>query len=166
MSQSLASWHVNPRKLGQILKQYIREGGYSVASVAKSTGISRDTVDNILSGKVQEVSFEKLMKICCAIMVPMTAVKTLLIKDEDIDFEDRILLYDVGSSDILPVTDVDTAQMPVPESVVVAAEAVAAAEKPPEPVRPTAITEEYVAFLQQHITHLTALLEMSMRKEG
>ena len=164
MSYTLSTWHVNPRKLGQILKQYMKEGGYTVSSVSKMTGISRDTIDNILNGKVQEVSFEKLLKICCAIMVPLTAVKMMLIKDEDIDFTDRVILYDAANGDVLPATDVDESQLPVPESVVVAAEAVAAAEKPPEPVHPTKTTEEYIAFLQGHIDRLTALLEMAMSK--
>ena len=164
MPYTLQTWHVNPRKLGQILKQYIKESGYTVAHIQHETGISRDTIDNILSGKVQEVTFEKLLKICCSIHIPMTAVKMMLLADEDIDFRDRISIVDVSTGDVLPATDVDPSQLPVPETVKVAAEAVAAAEKPPEPARPGAHTEEYVLFLQQHISQLTSLLEMALRK--
>ena len=64
MLYSLAGWHINPRKLGQILKQLFKEGGYSIAYVSRDTGISRDTIENILAGKIQEVSYEKLQKIC------------------------------------------------------------------------------------------------------
>ena len=163
MLYSLAGWHINPRKLGQILKQLFKEGGYSIAYVSRDTGISRDTIENILAGKIQEVSYEKLQKICCSIRVPLTVVKTMVFQDEPVDFLDRVFLVDATTGEIVSFTDIDRSQLPVPETVVAAAEAVAAAEKPLEPTRPTKTTEEYIAFLQAHIDRLTALLEISMR---
>jgi hypothetical protein len=45
---------------------------------------------------------------------------------------------------------------------VAVAEAVAAAENPPQPTPNIRTTEEYITFLQAHIEHLTALLDKAM----
>ena len=136
------------------------------AQLAKKTGISRDTLRNIFTGETQEVSFEKLFKICHAIETPLVVVEMLMFKDEDTDFADKILYYDPAKGDILPAADVDPDQLPVPETVVAAAEAVAAADKPPEPAPPSKTTEEHIAFLQTHIDRLTSLLELAISSKG
>lgn len=163
MPQSLDMFHFNPIKLGQILRQLAKDKGISKAVLQKCTGISRDTIGNIFSGETQEVSFEKLFKICFVLETPLAVVKMLLLKDEDIDFADKVLYYDPSDGAVLPATDVDTDQLPVPDSVVAVAEAVAAADPPaPAPTPPNAA--EHIAFLQAHIDRLTTLLELALQR--
>lgn len=170
MSYTLIDFHFNPRKLGQILKQLCKDRGISKASLASKTGLSYDTIDNIFAGKVQEVSFEKLFKICCVIGVPVEVVMMLMVKDEDIDFVDDILLYSVEANEALPVSDIDQSQTPGPvsDAVSAVAEAVAAAEAPSQDVRSAADVpcsgysrEEVSLFLdrieRQHVRHIAEL---------
>lgn len=162
MTQTLEMFHFNPVKLGQILKQFCKGKDISQTVLAKKTGISRDTIVKIFHGEVQETSFEKIFKMCCVLGVPMVVIEMLMIKEEDIDFADKIVLYDTSSGDVLPVTEVDTEQISVPDTVIAAAEAVAATEKPPVHSAHTQTTDEYIAFLQAHIERLTALLDKAM----
>lgn len=163
MSNTLRDFHFNPVKLGQIIKQMMNERKVSNGLMQKLTAVSRDTIENIINGRNQDIKFEQLFKICCVLEVPVAVIEMLMIKDEDIDFTDQIVYYDAANGEVLPAADVDPAQVPVSDTVVAVAEAVAAAEKPPEPTHPAPITTEYVAFLQDHIKHLTALLEISMK---
>lgn len=162
MPCSLADFHFNSVKLGQILQRFAEKCGMGKGAVSRMTGISRDTITNIYNGDTQEVSFEKVFKMCVAFGVPMIAFEKLGVLGEDTDFADRIVMYDTASGDVLPATEVDIKEMPVPETVVAVAEAVAAVENPP-PTPHTHTTEEYITFLQSHIDRLTALLEISMR---
>lgn len=164
MPQNLVQFHFNPSKLGQILLQFSLQYNVNKSALSKKTGISRDTITNIFSGDTQEVSFEKLFKICCVLGVPMVVIEKLMVQDEDIDFADKIVMYDTSSGDVLPATEVDIGKMPVPETVLAAAEAVAAADNPPDPVRRPAESPDYVAYLHQHIDHLTRLLELAITK--
>lgn len=164
MACSLDKFHFNSVKLGQILRQFAEQSGVGKGSLSRMTGISRDTITNIYSGDTQEVSFEKVFKICVALGIPMIAIEKLVVMDEDIDFADKIVMYDTASGDVLPATEVDIKAMPVPETVVAVAEAVAAADNPPDPVRKPAESPDYVAYLHQHIDHLTRLLELAITK--
>ena len=110
------------------------------------------------------MKFEQLFKICCVLELPVAVIETLMIRDEDIDFADQIVYYDAANGEVLPVADVDAAQIPVSNTVVAVAEAVAAAENPPLPVQNTRTAEEYIAFLQAHIEHLTALLDKALSR--
>ena len=167
MSCDLEHFHFNPVKLGQILMQFCAQYGISKTYLHKKTGISRDTISNIFCAETQEISFEKLFKICCVLGVPMVVIEKLMVQDEDIDFADKIVMYDTASGDVLPATEVDIEKMPVPDTVIAAAEAVAAADNPPDPVRRSAESPDYVAYLHQHIDHLTRLLELAItHKEG
>ena len=162
MACDLEHFHFNPVKLGQILRQFSAQYGISKTMLHKQTGISRDTITNIFSGDTQEVSFEKLFKLCCVLGVPMVVIEKLMVQDEDIDFAAQVVMYDAANNDVLPVSDVDAEQVPVPNTVVAVAEAVAAAENPPPPALNTRTTEEYITFLQAHIERLTALLDKAM----
>ena len=162
MACTLDKFHFNSVKIGQILERFAKERGVGKGTLSRMIGVSRDTLTNIFSGDTQEVSFEKVFKICVALGIPMIAIEKLAVLDEDTDFADRIVMYDTASGDVLPATEVDIKQMPVPETVAAVAEAVAAVENPP-PTPHTHTTEEYIAFLQSHIDRLTALLEISMR---
>ena len=162
MACTLDKFHFNSVKIGQILERFAKERGVGKGTLSRMIGVSRDTLTNIFSGDTQEVSFEKVFKICVALGIPMIAIEKLAVLDEDTDFADRIVMYDSASGDVLPATEIDIKEMPVPETVVAVAEAVAAVENPP-PTPHTHTTEEYIAFLQSHIDRLTALLEISMR---
>ena len=164
MACDLEHFHFNPVKLGQILMQFCAQYGISKTYLHKKTGISRDTISNIFCAETQEISFEKLFKICCVLGVPMVVIEKLMVQDEDIDFADKIVMYDTASGDVLPATEVDIEKMPVPDTVIAAAEAVAAADNPPDPVRRPAESPDYVAYLHQHIDHLTRLLELAITK--
>lgn len=164
MSYALRDFHFNPIKLGQIIKQLCAEKDARPSYVCKQTGITRDTFDNILRGSVHDIKFEQLFKICCVLEIPVAVIEMLMIRDEDIDFADQVVMYDAANNDVLPVSDVDAEQVPVPDTVVAVAEAVAAAENPPQPVQNTRTTEEYIAFLQSHIERLTSLLDKAMTR--
>ena len=164
MSYALRDFHFNPIKLGQIIKQLCAEKDIKTSYICKCTGITRDTFDNILRGSVHDIKFEQLFKICCVLEIPVAVIEMLMIRDEDIDFADQVVMYDAANNDVLPVSDVDAEQVPVPDTVVAVAEAVAAAENPPQPVQNTRTTEEYIAFLQSHIERLTSLLDKAMTR--
>lgn len=163
MPRTLQEFHFNPVKLGQIIKQLCEDKKVKASYICKCTGITRDTFDNIVRGFVHDIKFEQLFKICCVLEIPVAVIESLMIKDEDIDFVDQIVYYDAAHGEILPIAEVDTAQIPVSDTVVAVAEAVAATENPPIPAKSSILTEEYLAFLQEHIKHLTNLLEMSLK---
>lgn len=164
MACSLDKFHFNSVKIGQILERFAKERGVSKGALSRMTGISRDTLTNIFSGDTQEVSFEKVFKICVALGIPMIAIEKLAVLDEDTDFADKIVMYDTASGDVLPATEVDIKAMPVPDTVVAVAEAVAAVDNPPDSTRKPEESVNHIAYLQQHIDHLTRLLELAITK--
>ena len=166
MSHSLRDFHFNPIKLGQILKQLRQDKDISVAYISKRTGITRDTLDNIFSGDVRDVKFEQIFKLCCVLEIPIEVLLILMLKDEDIDFMDQVLFYDNKEDESIPATDINTVPSSVPDTVVAAAEAVAAADNPPDPVRTSAENPDNVAQLHKHIAKLMELLELSLTQKG
>jgi DivIVA domain-containing protein len=134
MRYSLDTFHFNPHKVGQVFKQLCKERGVSQTALALKTGITYNTIGNIFAGKVQDIQFERVFKFCCALGMPMEALMLLMLKDEDIDFEDQILLYDKQADEVTPVTDVDTDQVLsiVPDTVAAVAQAVTAVESVPD----------------------------------
>lgn len=166
MSYSLRDFHFNPIKLGQILKQLRQDKDISVAYISKRTGITRDTLDNIFSGDVRDVKFEQIFKLCCVLEIPIEVLLILMLKDEDIDFMDQVLLYDNKEDESIPATDINTVPSSVPNTVVAAAEAVAAADNPPDPVRASEENPDNVAQLHKHIAKLMELLELSLTQKG
>lgn len=135
MSYSLVSFHFNPFKLGQVCKQYAKDRGISQAVMAARTGLSYDTVGNIYAGKVQKIPFEYVFKICVVLGIPVEVVMMLMLKDEDIDFADQVMLYNTVEDKTVPVPDAvpDLIPGPVPDSVADTAIAVAASVTPIEP---------------------------------
>ena len=166
MSYSLRDFHFSPVKLGQILKQLRLDKDISVSYISKRTGITRDTLDNILSGDVRDVKFEQIFKLCCVLEIPIEVLLLLMLKDEDIDFVDQVLLYDNKEDEAIPATDINTVPSSIPNTVVAAAEAVAAADNPPDPVRTSAENPDNVAQLHKHIAKLMELLELALTQKG
>ena len=166
MSYSLRDFHFSPVKLGQILKQLRLDKDISVSYISKHTGITRDTLDNILSGDVRDVKFEQIFKLCCVLEIPIEVLLLLMLKDEDIDFVDQVLLYDNKEDEAIPATDINTVPSSIPNTVVAAAEAVAAADNPPDPVRTSAENPDNVAQRHKHIAKLMELLELALTQKG
>lgn len=166
MAHSLESFHFNARKAGQIFRQLCKERGVSQASLAAQSGTSYDTVGNVFAGKVQDIPFERVFKFCCVLGIPIESYMMLMLTDEDIDFADRVLLYNSHEDEIIPASDIDPAQAtaPVPDTVVAVAEAAASAEPPhadavPSVVSPcTGYSRDDVSLLldrieRQHLRH-------------
>lgn len=135
MSYSLVSFHFNPYKLGQICKQYAKDRGISQAAMAARTGLSYDTVGNIYAGKVQKIPLEYVFKLCVVLAIPIEVIMMLMLKEEDIDFADQVMIYDTAKEETVPVEDAVPTLAPstVPETVVDTAVAVAAAPVPELP---------------------------------
>lgn len=163
MTYDLIHFHFNPVKTGQIIKQLCNDRGMSMASLAKKTGITYDTMDNIFRGRV-DVKFEQLFKVCCVLGLPIEALLLTMLKDEDVDFRDQILLYDNREDEAIPATNLDVVPSVVPDTVIAAAEAVAAAEVLPEPARKPAENPDNVVQLHRHIEKLMDLLEKAIER--
>ena len=97
---------------------------------------------------------------------PIEVLMLLMLKDEDIDFAEQVLLYDTKEDEAVPSTDVESVPSSVPSTVIAAAEAVAATDNPPEPARRSAENPDHVTYLHQHIDHLTRLLELALTQKG
>lgn len=164
MSATLKEFHFNPVKFGQILKQLCKDKGISIAYLSKSTDITRDTIENLMRGAVRDVKFEQIFKFCVVLGLPIEVLMLLMLKDEDIDFFGQVLLYDNKEDEAIPASDLDSVPSSVPDTVLAAAEAVAAAGPPTQPVHTTAENHDHVAYLHQHIDHLTRLLELAIQK--
>lgn len=130
MPQSLEMFHFNPVKFGLIAKQSAKEKGISQASMAARTGLSYDTVGNIYTGKIQKFAFEHVFKICVVLGMSLEVMELLLLKDEEIDFMDGVLLYDTAADDVVPVQDVLPSMTPGPVTDTVMDTAIEATEKP------------------------------------
>lgn len=164
MSYDLVGFHFNPVKTGQILKQFRLDKGMSISSVAKRTGLTYDTIDNIERGRVLDIKFETLFKLCCAYETSVEAVMLLMLTDMPISFRELIMLYSPKDDKILPLSSIDSTPGVVPDTAVAAAEAVAAAAAPPDPIRKSAENPDHIAALLRHIDHLTRLLELAITK--
>lgn len=156
MAESLQSYHLSSIKFGEIIKQYAKERGISKAALAGKVGVSYDSMDNIYRGIVQKIPFELVLKISCALAVPMEVIEMLWLKDDDIAFRDMILHYDANHDKTVLIPD----EVPsfVPDAVADTAAAVAAAEPPlaapdalhaPEshPVSPERLAAVYAAYV-------------------
>lgn len=134
MAQSLQSFHFNPIKLGQILRQLAKERDISQSKMASETGLSYDTIGNVYSGKIVKTPFEYVFKICIVLGLPFEAIMVIMLKQEDIDFRDRVLLYDTYKDDAVPVADVLPSMAPSPFSDEVVETAIVQAENTSAPV--------------------------------
>lgn len=167
MAFSLESFHFNPVKFGQIVKQYAKERGISQATMAARTGMSFDALGNLYSGKVQKPAFETVFKICVVLAVPVEVIMMLMLKDEDIDFEDKVLLYDTTQDAVIKAVNAVPSFVPdaVPDAVADTATAVTAA-------MPTGAVVEHVAsavispdeLKAAHAAHVADLKEAFARE--
>lgn len=166
MACDLANYHFNPVKTGQIFKRFRLDLGMSITSVSKRSGLTYDTIDNIERGRVQDIKFEAMFKLCCVYCQPVEVVELLMLKDDSVDFMDQVLLYDNHQDESIPASNLESVPSSVPDTVIAAAEAVAATDISPAPVQKQAENPAHVAYLQQHIDHLTRLLEIAIAGKG
>lgn len=138
MIQSLVQFHFNPIKFGQIVKATAKEKGVSQATLASKTGLSYDTVGNIYSGKVQKAPFEHVFKICVVLGTSIEVLMMLMLKDEDIDFLDDVLLYDTRDDTTVSMPETVPTLVAGPVSDNVANAAIAATIAPPAQAEPPA----------------------------
>lgn len=182
MAQSLVQFHFNPIKFGQIIRTTAKEKGVSQASMAARTGLSYDTIGNIYGGKVQKIPFEYVFKICVVLGISIEIVMMLMLKDEDIDFEDGVLLYDTQDDKTVPLPETVPTLVPGPVTDAVANAAIAATNVPASAADPPAgyytiedinraveqatarhdaiiaqMTESRQHLLQQHERHISDL---------
>ena len=109
---------------------------------------------------------EAFLKLCCVYEQPMIMIVLLMLKGDDIDFIDKVLLYDNKTGGTLSASIFDSVPSIVPDTAVVAAEAVAATDTHPIPVRTAAENPDNVAQLHKHIAKLMELLELSLTQKG
>lgn len=166
MPYTLQEYHFNPIKSGQILKRLRLEAGYSIASAAKLSGVSYDIIDNIERGRNQDIKFEVLFKLLCVYRTSIEAYTLLMLTDDDIGFRDQVMLYLPKEDNMIAADTLDSPPGVVPDTVVAVAEAVAAAESPTDSVRTSAENPDHIAYLHQHIDHLTRLLELAITQKG
>lgn len=138
MAHTLVQFHFNPIKFGQIVKATAKEKGISQSSLSSNTGLSYDTVGNIYGGKVQKVPFEYVFKICVVLGVPIEVVMMLMLKDEDINFLDDVLLYDTQDDTTVSMPETVPTLVAGPVSDTVANAAIAATITAPAQADPQA----------------------------
>lgn len=163
MPDTLATFHFNTLKIGHALHEIAKEQGYGCGKLSTITGISRDSIWNIFHGVNQEISFEKLFKLCHALHTPMVVIEMLALDGVDADFVDKVLYYDPSDGAVLPSSDVDISQLPVDESVIAAVEAASSAEVPVPPPHRSDDSDQ-ITFLRSQVDRLTHLLELSLKK--
>lgn len=162
MAFSLESFHFNPIKFGQIVKQYAKERGISQGTMAARTGMSFDALGNLYGGKVQKPAFETVFKICVVLGVPVEVIMMLMLKDEDIDFGDKVLLYDTNQDTVVKAVNAVPSFVPeaVPNAVAEKATAVAAAMPTGSVVEQVATTATSTDELKAaHAAHVADLRE-------
>lgn len=164
MSYDLPGYHFNPIKTGQIFKQLRQAKGLSGSAAARLSGLTYDTIDNIERGRVQDIKFEAYFKLCVVYETSMEAVALLMLTGDEIDFRDRIMLYLPKEDNVMPADVLDAVPSFVPDTVVAAAEAVAATDAPVQPVRKSAEDTDNVAQLHKHIAKLMDLLEKAIER--
>lgn len=90
MKKSLITFRFDPEKSGSVLKRFAKDAGMSYQKLADSIGYSYDTINNSLSGKIKELSLERVFKICTITGHSVCEYLRLMLQDEDIDFADKI----------------------------------------------------------------------------
>lgn len=162
---NLYSFRFNPIKYGQIIQQLREEAGESTSSLAKRINETYDVVNNLQRGR-GGLSFERAFKLCTALRIPMESFMRLMLKDEDIDFWDDILLYDLSNGKIVPMSDPKVSEVPNAVSDTVATVASVAAAIPFEPTSVQTSKEDTQAQLtrqaslyEAHIADLHAYIE-------
>lgn len=84
--KTLVSFHFNPQKSGQILKDWAKGAGMSYQRIAEATGYTYDTINNSFAGRINEISLERVFKVATCTGHSVTEFIALMLQDEDISF--------------------------------------------------------------------------------
>lgn len=84
--KTLISFHFDPKKSGQILKDWAKGAGMSYQRIADVTGYSYDTINNSFAGRVSEISLERVFKVATCTGHSVTEYIALMLQGEDISF--------------------------------------------------------------------------------
>lgn len=135
MAHSLVTYQFNMLKAGEIIRQLKKTSGYTIDDIEEETGISTDTIKNLLKGKGQ-LTLERAFKLCVLFKIPIESFAALMVEGDDIDFADRILTYNPATSTTTPLTDeqVTPIQDTIPDAVAEAALSVPDAPAHHDPV--------------------------------
>ncbi len=104
MKQTLKTFHFSPEKSGQILKSWAKSAGLSYQRLADDTNYSYDTINNSLSGKIKDLSLERVFKISTRTGHSVCEYLRLMLQDEDIDFADDIQVLRDVDMELVPYT--------------------------------------------------------------
>lgn len=112
MQKSIQSYHFDQKKVGELLKKWVRESGLSYSEVAEQTGYSLDTINNSLSGKIKEPSLERVFKIAVLTGHSVCEFLRLMLEGDEIDFADRIHVLTDKPLHMVKYTDTLPAKAP------------------------------------------------------
>jgi len=112
--QTLAEFHFDKEKSGEILRRWVDESGYTRNEIAEKVGMSVHTLNNSLYGKVQDLSVDRTFKIAVATGHSVCEYIRLMLQDENIDFAESIhVLRDVDMT-LVKYTEAVSQHTPVP----------------------------------------------------
>ena len=99
--QSIAEFHFDKEKSGDILRQWVDDSGLTRNEMADLVGMSVHTLNNSLYGKVQDLSIDRTFKIATATGHSVCEYISLMLEDENIDFADKV--HVLRGDDLHPV---------------------------------------------------------------
>lgn len=105
MKKSLITFRFDPEKSGSVLKNFAKGAGMSYQKLADSIGYSYDTINNSLSGKIKELSLERVFKICTITGHSVCEYLRLMLQEEEIDFADKIHVLRETDFALVPYTE-------------------------------------------------------------
>lgn len=105
MKKSLITFRFDPEKSGSVLKRFTKDAGMSYQKLADSIGYSYDTINNSLGGKIKDLSLERVFKVCTVTGHSVCEYLREMLKDEDIDFADKIHVLRDADFALVPYTE-------------------------------------------------------------
>lgn len=112
--QTLAEFHFDKEKSGEILRRWVDDSGYTRNQIAEKIGMPVHTLNNSLYGKVQDLSVDRTFKIAVVTGHSVCEYIRLMLQDENIDFaEDIHVLRDVEMT-LVKYTEASGQHTPVP----------------------------------------------------
>lgn len=102
---TIVDFRFDPVRSGKILSKWIADSGKTRDEVATETGISTHTVSNMVYAKVCDLKLEFVFKIAVVTGHSVCEYIALMLKEEDIDFADRIHVLREKDMVLVPYTD-------------------------------------------------------------
>lgn len=112
-SQTLAEFHFDKERSGEILRRWADDSGLTRQELADRVGMSVHTLNNSLYGKVQDLSVDRTFKIAVATGHSVCEYIRLMLEGESIDFADQIhVLRDADMTLVKYTEDIPAAVKP------------------------------------------------------